>query len=156
MALKIEFEGETRSLDIEHISYKHAMAIQRLTGMSIADWQDSLDFKATPDGKIVNPPPEWLPSVAALYWLMHAQNGTELDWDDLDFDFAAFFAVFFTTYVADLDRRLEEAKARKAANPPRPRGRKAAGTASRTSATRRTTTRTLAPSPPEEGAATGS
>ena len=108
--MKVELDGLTRDLDTAHVSFRHALAVQKQTGMSIADWEDSLDFKKDDAGKIRNPPPEWLVSVGALYWLMLAQNGEEPDPDTMDFDFTGFLQAYFEALMAEVDRLKAEAE----------------------------------------------
>lgn len=108
--MKVEFEGLTRDVDTAHISFRQALAIQAQTGMSIGDWEDSLDFKKDDAGKIRNPPPEWLVSVGALYWLMLAQNGEEADPGTMEFDFTGFLSAYFAALMAELDRLKAQAE----------------------------------------------
>lgn len=102
--MKIEFGGRDWQLDTVNISFRHALAIQAQTGMSIADWEDSLDFKKGDEGKILNPPPQWLKSVGALYWLMAAQNGEAPDPETMDFDYIGFLQAYFAALSAEIAR----------------------------------------------------
>lgn len=106
--MKVSFEGAEYELDTGHISFRHALEIQRQTGMSIGDWEDSLSFRKDPDDpdgkKFLNPPPEWMTSVGALYWLMIAQNGEPPDPSAMDFDWQEFLAAYFEALSAELDR----------------------------------------------------
>lgn len=108
--MKIEFGGRDWDLDTAHVSFRQALAIQKQTGMSVADWEDSLDFKEDDEGKVLNPPPEWLVSVGALYWLMLAQNGEDADPDTMEFDWTGFLQAYFTALAAEI-ARLKAAKA---------------------------------------------
>jgi hypothetical protein len=109
--LIVEFEDVKYELDTARIRLQHAMAIQLYTGLSIGDWQDSLEFPRDEAGNILNPPPEWLKSVAALYWLMLAQNGRAEPIADVDFDFSGFYG----QYVLALGRRWQQIQAERAA-----------------------------------------
>lgn len=102
--MKVEFEGRIWDLDTARYSFRQALAIQAQTGMSVGDWEDSLDFKRDDAGKILNPPPEWLVSVGALYWLMLAQNGEEPDPATMEFDFTGFLSAYFAALMAEFDR----------------------------------------------------
>jgi hypothetical protein len=152
--VKVSFEGREYGLDTGHMSFRHALEVQKQTGMSIGDWEDSLAFHKDPDDpegkKWLNPPPEWLVSVGALYWLMLAQNGGAPDPDGLDFDWQEFLSAYFAALSAELDRLKAEA-----APEPDPTSPAAAPVpASTVPSTRTATTRT--PRGSEEGAATGS
>ena len=107
--MKVAFEGRERELDPGRVTFRQALAIQKQTGMSLADWEDSLDFKAGPDGKVINPPPEWLTSVGALYWLMCAQNGEEADPDRMDFDVTGFLQAYYAALGAEVARLKAQA-----------------------------------------------
>jgi hypothetical protein len=147
--MKIEFAARTWDIDTAHISFRQGLAIQKQTGMSIADWEDSLDFKKDDEGKIANPPMEWLVSVGALYWLMLAQNGEEADPDTMDFDWSAFLQAYFAALAAEIARLKAEA-----APPPDPTSPAPAGPASPVPST--PTATTPPPPAPPEGAATAS
>lgn len=116
--MKIELDGRAWDLDVQHISFRHALAVQKQTGMSVADWEDSLDFKKDDAGKIRNPPPEWLVSVGALYWLMCAQNGEEPDPATMDFDFTGFLSAYFAALMAEVERLNAEAEPDPTVPPP--------------------------------------
>lgn len=142
----VDFEGRQWELDTERVRYQHAMVIQSYTGMSIGEWEDSIEVKekvdadGEPTGELENPPPAWLKSVGSLYWLMLAQNEVKTPISEMDFDFGAFIVALMEGMVAEMERR----KADKAAepdptSPPRsPKG----GPPSRAPSTRRATTRT--------------
>jgi len=147
--VKIEFGGRTWDLDTAHISFRQALGVQKQTGMSIADWEDSLDFKKDDAGKIRNPPPEWMVSVGALYWLMLAQNGEEADPDTMDFDWMGFLQAYFAALSAEFDRLNVTPPPPLDPTSPAP-----AGPASPIRSTRPATTRT--PPVPPEGAAIAS
>lgn len=68
--MKIEYDGEVLKFDQESIELQQAMVIQLHTGMSISEWEDSLDVSEEKP-----PGPEWLKSVQCLYWAVLAQNG---------------------------------------------------------------------------------
>lgn len=113
--IRVDFEGRERGLDTTRIMFKDAMGIQSYTGVSIGDWQDGLEFPVEKGGdgepdKVLNPPPEWLKYVAALYWLMLRQNGEVAVIGEVDFDPFGFYAA----YVQALGRRVAELRAEKA------------------------------------------
>lgn len=117
--MKVEFEGRIWDLDTQGYSFAHAVKIQKFTGMSIGDWSDSLEFKKDEAGKILNPPPEWLVSVGALYWLMLAQNGEDVPLgEDMHFDFQGFLGAYFTALGAELDRLKAQAEPDPTVPPP--------------------------------------
>jgi len=146
--MRIVFEGREWGLDMNSVRYQHAMVIQSYTGMSIGEWEDSIDVAekldagGKPTGKLVNPPPEWLKSVGALYWLMLAQNEVKTPIAEMDFDFPAFLVALMEGTQAELDRAKAEAAEAGQRPDPTPPGR--SPTADRPSpapATRRVTTR---------------
>lgn len=156
--MKVTFGDREWALDVNHVSYKHAMGVQSHTGMSIGDWLDQLDFvKTSEDGDILNPPAEWLKSMGALYWLMRAQNGETVAFADVDFDVQAFTVAYVRAVSEEISVLLEEQRAQQQGEgepdptPPSP----TASPASRTSATPKTTTRTPRARQPK-GAATAS
>lgn len=112
--MRIDFEGRTWELDPSRVQFQQAMVIQSYTGMSIGEWEDSIEVRAEvgPDGKerVINPPPEWLKSVGALYWLMHAQAGDKIAISEMDFDFGAFMVALMVGTAREVERvRAEEA-----------------------------------------------
>lgn len=109
----VTFEGRDWQADPSRLRLQQGYVIQAFTGMSVGDWQDSLDFRTDQDGKLVNPPPEWLRSVAALYWLMCDQNGVQQPIADVDFEVEPFLAA----YLQGLAAELERVRAEKAARP---------------------------------------
>jgi hypothetical protein len=146
----IAFAGRDWQLDVTHVTFRQALAIQAQTGLSIADWEDSLDFKRNAAGEIANPPPGWLTSVGALYWLMLAQNGQETPPEAMDFDFTGFLQAYFEALAAEIER-IKAAQAKAEAEPDPTRPSPTASPASPTSGTPMTTTPpTLIP---QEGAA---
>lgn len=150
--MKVEFEDRTWDVDTEHIGFRQALAIQKQTGMSIGDWEDSLDFKRDDERKILNPPPEWVNSVGALYWLMLAQNGEEADPDTMDFDLYGFLQAYFAALMAELGRLKAQAEPDPTVPPPMtlsPPGDPGWSAPA-------TPTATIPPPPPPGGAATAS
>ena len=111
----VEFEGRTWQLDPTHVRLQQAMVIQSYTGMSIGEWEDSIEVRGEtgPDGqeRIVNPPPEWLKSVAALYWLMLAQNDVKKPIAEVDFDFGEFIVALVVATARELERVRAQAAA---------------------------------------------
>jgi hypothetical protein len=155
----IDFEGREWELDMEHVRFQHAMVIQSWTGMSIGEWEDSIDVKerldadGKPTGELVNPPPEWLKSVGALYWLMLAQNEVRTPITDVDFDFPAFLVALMEATAARLERAkaaAEEAAGRP--DPTSPARSPKGDRPSRAPASRRVTTRAR-PARPADGPA---
>lgn len=112
--MKVEFEGRTWELDPSRLRLQQGYVIQAFTGMSVGDWQDSLDFKTKKDADgndvLLNPPPEWLKSVAALYWLMLSQNDVKTPIDEADCEVEAFLAAFMKAMMAELEKRKAEAQ----------------------------------------------
>jgi len=163
----IVFEDAEWELDLTRVSYQQAMVIQLYTGMSIGEWEDSIDVKektdadGNPTGELENPPPEWLKSVGSLYWLMRAQAGDKIPIAEMDFDFGGFVAALMEGLAAELERSRLEAAARADAaerpdptplsSPPSPRG----GRQSRAPASRRAGTR-QPPALPAAAGVTGS
>jgi hypothetical protein len=127
--VKIDFEGVTRVLDLEHVRLRSAIVIQEFTGLPVFAWQERLTgidlsavggFEADPVGTLKKMPmftdPGWIMSVAAAHWLMLTQNGEEpppLD-DDYDCDVLGF-------YLAFLDAVKEEARAKRVPDKPDPK-----------------------------------
>lgn len=112
--MKIDFEGQVRVLDLEHIKLKHAVAIQGFTGLALLDWQRALISR---DGETPTAlaDPGWIMNMAAAWWLMLAQNGQDappLD-DDVDCDVIGFALALYAAAV-------EEVKARKVPDQPDP------------------------------------
>lgn len=150
--MKIELDGLVYDLDTAHISFRQALAIQKQTGMSIADWEDSLSFSKDDEGKIRNPPPEWMTCVGALYWLMLAQNGEEADPETMDFDWTDFLQAYFAALSAEIARLRA-----KAAPEPEPDPTSPAAAGAPASPTRSTRTGTTPkPRGRQGGTATGS
>lgn len=110
----VEFEGRTWELDPSKLRLQQGYVIQAFTGMSVGDWQDSLDFKTGKDADgndvLLNPPPEWLKSIAALYWLMLSQNGIKTPIDEADCEVETFLAAFVQAMMAELEKRKAEAQ----------------------------------------------
>jgi len=55
--VKIDFDGQVRTLDLVHVSLRHALAIQEFTGLTLLAWQErvtGIDFGALPEGLDVN------------------------------------------------------------------------------------------------------
>lgn len=104
--MKIEYDGATYEFDQEDITYKQAMTVQLHTGMSIAEWQDTLDIDEiedpeTREKKLANPGPEWLKSIGCLYWVVMAQNGVTEPIADVDFKLAKFLTAFGEASTAE-------------------------------------------------------
>ena len=138
--MKIEFEDQVWDLDLTHVTYKQAYAIQLFTGMSIGEWEDSIEVGEDEDGNPVNPPPEWVKSIGALYWLMRSQGGDKIAFDDMDFEFGPFLVAVMEGMAAELERVKAERRDEPDPTSP-PRSRKAAprsaARGSRTATTRR-------------------
>lgn len=128
--MKIDFEGVTRVLDLEHVKLRHGVAVQEFTGLPLLDWQRSLVSRdIEPAGKADKEltlaqaaskmtafgDPGWIVNIAAAHWLMLAQAGENpppLD-DEYDCDVLSFAMAFFAALV-------EEVKARKVPDKPDP------------------------------------
>ena len=109
--MKVEFDGRTWQLDTEHIILRHALEIQEQTGLGILEWHEALMRARGEDGKLVHSQRTWLLSLAALYWLMLAQNGEDTDPDDLgDLDFAQFASAYIDARTAEFAARKAEAE----------------------------------------------
>ena len=100
----IGFEDREWSLDEGSLRLRQAEAIQEFTGLSVADWEDTLNSWRDQDGKIRNPPKEWARSVAALYWLMLSQNGEQVLIADVDPDITGFMGAYLKGLKAELGR----------------------------------------------------
>jgi hypothetical protein len=70
--MQIEWEGDTLTLDIEGISNRHAMYIQKLTGLTVMDLLNGLD----------NIDPK---AMLGIFWLAHEQSGKRIDINQADF-----------------------------------------------------------------------
>jgi hypothetical protein len=117
----IDFAGTRYELDTTHISFKHAMVVQSYTHLGIDAWLESTGFEVDVDGKTVkNPPPEWLTSIGALYWLMLAQNDVKEPIADMDFDVQDFYQAYIKAAVAELERALAETQAEAGPTVPSP------------------------------------
>lgn len=154
--MKVDFEGKVYDLDTAHIRFRQAETIQDFTGLSIADWEDSLGFEEDEAGNAKNPPKRWIRSVTALYWLMLDQAGEKIPIEDVDPDYAEFFAAVLQATLDSLRQAKAEAERRKAeaeaVDPTRPSQTESPG--SPTSDT--PTTTTLTPRDPGEAPATAS
>lgn len=73
--MKITLAGVTYDHDPNKLLNSDAIKVKRLTGMTVATWQQGL---LTDD-------PE---AVKALVWLLKVRAGEDPDWDELDFDHA--------------------------------------------------------------------
>lgn len=133
--MKIDFEGQVRVLDLQHVSLRHAVAVQEYTGLAVFAWQEGLSgtgdvsaagYKADPAGTLRKMPmftdPAWIKGIAAAHWLMLAQNGEcpPLD-DDYDCDVLGFAVAFLTARFAE----VKAARAPAAPDPTVPPGRPA-------------------------------
>lgn len=116
--MKIEFEGREWEFDSEEITLQQAMTIQLHTGMSIGEWEDSLDLPEDDQGNVQNPGPEWLKSLQCVYWLMKAQAGEKTPIADADFVLSKFLRAWAAGAQAELDRRKAEKEAEAAAADP--------------------------------------
>jgi hypothetical protein len=150
--VRITFEGRDWELDTAHVRLQHAMTIQLYTGLSIGDWEDSLLFKADKDGNIANPPAEWLKSIAALYWLMLAQNGEKVPIAEVDLDFSEFYVVFLKAIAAEIERSQAEAAAKPDPTSPLPSPRSEVPSPAPPTPM---ATIPMLPAPPQGGPATG-
>jgi hypothetical protein len=70
--MQIQWQGDTLTLDIEGISNRHAMAIQKFTGLTVMDLLEGLDT--------INPK-----AMLAIFWLAHEQSGKRIDINQADF-----------------------------------------------------------------------
>jgi hypothetical protein len=116
----IKFEGRDWEFDSEEITLQQAMTIQLHTGMSIGEWEDSLNLTEDADGNVQNPGPEWLKSLQCVYWLMKAQNGEKNPVADADFVLAKFLVAFGEGMQAEVTRLKAEKAAEEAAADPTP------------------------------------
>lgn len=136
--MKIDFDGVTRVLDLQHVKLSHATAIQDFTGLAVFAWQEGLagigelsaaDAVILEAEGVFGPAqmmkalrkmpmftsPAWIKGMAAAHWLMLAQNGEEPPPLDEDYDCEVLgFAVAFLTALGN------EAKARKVPDQPDP------------------------------------
>jgi hypothetical protein len=118
--VKIEFEGRTWEFDSEEITLQQAMTIQLHTGMSIGEWEDSLDLPEDEHGNVQNPGPEWLKSLQCVYWLMKSQNGEKTPIADADFVLSKFLQAFGEGAQGEVARLKAEKAAEAAAADPTP------------------------------------
>jgi len=75
--MKIKFEGEEYTFDLEELTVAQAKVIKVHTGMTLLGLEEGLS-RGDPD------------ALRALYWLMHAQSGKSCDIDRADFKIIAF------------------------------------------------------------------
>ena len=144
--MKIDFEGQVRVLDLEHIRLKHMITVQEYTGLPVVDWQLALVTRdldgiagTTTASQVVDKMTAftdtgWIVNMAAAHWLMTAQAGGDVPPLDEDYepDVLSFGAAFLTA-------KLEEVKARAVQDKPGPTARPARRTPpSRRTATPRT------------------
>jgi hypothetical protein len=115
--VKIDFEGQARVLDLQHVKLKHAVAIQEFTGLPLMDWTRGLfsrDLDALSGTLTVAQAAEkmtafsdigWIVNMAAACWLMLAQNGDAppLD-DDFNPDVLGFAAALMTAAGEEANR----------------------------------------------------
>lgn len=157
--MKIDFEGVTRVLDLQHIKLKHAVAIQEFTGLPLLEWQramvsrdmapaDEADEGLTQGQAAAKmtpfTDPGWIVNMAAAHWLMLAQAGEQvppLD-DDYDCDMLGFALALLTA-------ALEEVKAKQVQDKPDPTARPGRRTPSsrRTAAPKKTVKGEVVPLP---------
>lgn len=113
--MKIDFGGVTRTLDLAHVTLRHAVAIQEFTGLTVFGWQERLDgtgdmtgadWKEDRAGTLARMPmfadAGWIMCVAAAHWLMLAQAGEDpppLD-DTYDCDVLGFYLAMLSARVA--------------------------------------------------------
>lgn len=158
--MKIDFEGQVRTLDLNHVKMRHAVAIQEFTGLPLADWQRALFSRdmdtLTGDVTLAQAAEKmtaltdtrWIFNMAAAHWLMLAQSDEDvppLDDDYDDVDVLGFTEALFVAAV-------EEAKAKAVQDKPGPTARGARRTpSSRRTATPRTPEAETGPLPPPTG-----
>jgi hypothetical protein len=158
--VKIEFEGQVRTLDLNHVKLRHAVAIQEFTGLPLADWQRAL-FSRDMDvltesvtatqvaGKMTAfTDPRWIFNMAAAHWLMLAQSGEDVPPLDDDYDDVDVLGFTEALYVA----ALEEMKAKLPPDQPDPKARPGR----RTPSSRQTATRSRKPPPASQPPSSGS
>jgi len=116
----VRFEGRDWDLDLTDINLKPAMVIQGYTGLTVQGFVDSITDEIGPeldgDGKPVlggdgepklvvlvaaADKPGFLKSLAAVYWLMKAQNGVQCPIADVDFPIGAFSAAVGEAFEAE-------------------------------------------------------
>lgn len=133
--MKINFEGQVRVLDLDHIRLKHMITVQEYTGLPVLDWQRALVTRDL-DGIAGTPTASqvagkmtaftdtgWIVNMAAAHWLMTAQNGDAPPLDeDYEPDVLGFGAAFLT---AKLEEIKAEVKAKQVPDKPGPTGRPA-------------------------------
>lgn len=91
----IKFGG--RDWEFEHeATLQQGIVIQSYTGMSINAWEKSLEEIDKP---------EFLKSLAAVYWLMLAQNGETAPIAEVDFPMRKFIDAYGDALAADLEQR---------------------------------------------------
>ena len=133
--MKVDFGGRSWELDLTDIDLKPAMVIQGYMGMSLRQWGECLQDDEVPDPDENGNPvlddegrvrtkvlsaadkPEFLRSLAAVYWLMLAQNGETCPIADVDFKVGAFADAVFDAMAAELEAELEAEQARQAREP---------------------------------------
>jgi hypothetical protein len=114
-AVKVEMNGVTRVLDMEHVRLRQAVAIQEYTGLPLLDWQRALvsrDVDAVTATTAVEKMAAftdtgWIVNMAAAHWLMLAQAGEDpppLD-DAYDPDVLVFAAAFFAAAAEEVRAR---------------------------------------------------
>lgn len=128
--MKIDFEGVTRVLDLEHIKLKHAVAVQEFTGLPLMDWTRSLITRDVVTPEDARDParamekmtmltdPGWITNMAAAHWLMLTQAAEDpppLD-EDYDCEVLSFGVALYTAAV-------EEVKAKHVPDKPGPTAR---------------------------------
>ena len=160
--MKIDFEGQVRTLDMEHIKLRHAVAIQEFTGLPLADWQRALfsrDLDAlsgtlsaaqTADKLTAFTDTRWIFNMAAAHWLMLAQSGEDVPPLDDDYDDVDVLGFTNALYAA----ALEEGKAKAVPDQPGPTNRPARPVPS--SPTRTRALKTTPPALPPPSSPTGS
>ncbi len=158
--MKIEFEGVTRVLDLNHIRLRHAVAIQDFTGLPLADWQRALfsrDMDALTEVATVTQAAgkmtaftdtRWIYNMAAAHWLMLAQGGEDVPPLDDDYDDVDVLGFTEALYAA----AVEEAKARQVQDKPAPKASRGRGAPS----SRQTATRSRSPRADPLSSSTGS
>jgi hypothetical protein len=103
--MQIEFEDKEYQFELDEIDLRQASLIYDKCGLTLMGLELGLG-EGTPT------------AMRAIYWLMHAQNGEELDIDRLNFK-----VVKFAIAIREAGQKAEEAE--KAANKSAPKARAA-------------------------------
>ena len=116
----IHFEDRDWELNLDKLTLQQGIAIQMHTGLSIAEFEDTLDVGEDENGNLRDPGPKWLICLGCVYWLMHQQGGDVFPIAKADFVLSEFLQAMGEAMQAELERIKAERAAEEAEPDPTP------------------------------------